>query len=231
MSELDMLMQQITSKYPVETLPFRIGGKELKVLQVVDFEEHLMDLADRGDVQLADLPFWAKVWEASAVLAYYMGKQPVIQGQKILEIGAGIGIVGIYAALCGHDVAITDINEDALLFARATALLNGATNAKVCKLDWTDLTHIERYDMIIGSEVIYDRRSYPLLVDFLNRTLKPGGMVFLAKHQELNTPAFFAELTKLFEFKQTVQTVRTDGNAEEIVLYAIRRKKNANGDS
>jgi 2-polyprenyl-3-methyl-5-hydroxy-6-metoxy-1,4-benzoquinol methylase len=123
-------------------------------------------------------------------------------------------------------VTITDINEDALLFARANVLLNGAAQAQVQKLDWNEENLPEPYDVIVGSEVVYDRKSYPLLVDFLKRALAPEGMIFLAKNADLHAPKFFVELTKYFEFKQTTQTLGSGEDAQQISLYAIRRKQN-----
>jgi predicted nicotinamide N-methyase len=224
MSELDLLLGQIKRNYDVEAIPLQIGNKALKLLQFENFEDYLEALIETKTVGIMDLPYWAKVWESSFLLAYFLGKQPVVLGQRMLEIGAGIGVVGIYASLCGHRVTITDINEDALLFARANVLLNSATQAAVEKLDWNDCADIEPYDVIFGSEIVYDRKSYSALVNFLNKALAPKGIIFLAKDATLHAPAFFAELTKLFEFKETTQTVRSDGEARKICLYAIRRK-------
>lgn len=218
-------MERIRSKYDVETVPFKFGDRVLEILQMKDFVAHLEQLVEEESVDLLNLPYWAKVWEASVLLAYFLGKQPVEMGKKMLEIGAGIGVVGIYAALCGHRVTITDVNEDALLFARANAILNGLPNADIRKLDWNEPDLPDRYDVIFGSEVIYDRKSYPLLVNFLDRALAPGGMIFLSKHEDLRAPTFFTELTKKFEFKQTVRTVHSDGEPQRICLYAIRSKK------
>lgn len=224
MSELDQLMTRITAKYPVETVPLKIGAKVMNILQMKDYEDYIINLVDTEDLGVADVPFWAKLWEASFVLAYFLGRQPVVPGQRVLEIGAGIGVVGVYGAVCGHNMTITDINDDALLFARANALINGAPQAAVMKLDWNTPDLVEPYPVIVGSEVIYDRKCYPLLVSFLDRALAPGGTVFLAKNADMPTPAFFAELTTRFAFKETTQTCQVDGEDQKICIYAIRRK-------
>ena len=223
-AELDQLMEQIESKYRVETVPFKIGDKVLKTLQIQDYEEYLVELLEAKGVGIKDLPYWAKIWEASFVLAYFLGKQPVKEGRRILEIGAGVGIVGIYAALCGHRVTVTDINPDALLFAKANALLNGVSADIVQCLDWNDSNLSASYDVIVGSEVVYDRQTYPTLVHFLRSALAPGGMIFLAKNLSLHAPMFFAELAKYFELKHSVQTLRGGDEDEQVELYAIRPK-------
>lgn len=222
--ELQRIMGQITPRFDVEVTPLRIGDKTLKILQLHDLERHIEELVETGSEGAIDLPYWAKVWEGTFLLAYFMGKQPLLLGQRILEIGAGLGVVGIYSAQCGHHVTITDNQDDALLFARANALLNDCSRVEVRKLDWRhpDLPH--QYDVIVGSEMIYDRTSYPGLVEFLRQTLSPSGVIFLSKNEQLPTPAFFAELTRHFKFKQTVQTVATNGEPLRIALYAIRHK-------
>ena len=228
MPELNELMEQISSKFSIETVPLRIGDKVLKIIQIKDNEEYIFDQIDAGDPDVTEAPFWAKLWEASFVLAHFLGEQPVNPNCQMLEIGAGIGTVGIYAALCGHRITITDINEDALMFARANALLNGLTDLDIRKLDWSDPGETHLYDVVVGSEVVYDRRSYPLLVNFLRRVLAPGGVIFLAKNADLPAPTFFEELTKCFEFEQTSQTLRMDSEAQEIGLFTVRHKRQAN---
>ncbi len=225
MTELDALMARLESKYAIQIEPLTIGEKTIKIAQLKNLEEHFLSLLNTDEeLEVKDLPFWAKIWDASFLLAHFMGRQPVTLGRKILEIGAGIGVVGVYAALCGHRVVLSDINEEALLFARVNVLLNNATQAEVRKIDWNDTTQQETFDVIIGSEVVYDRECYPLLVDFLDRTLTPDGIIFLAKHHGLDTPKFFSELTKRFQFKEKVQTIKSDGEEQQIALYAIRRK-------
>ena len=226
-TELDRLIEEISSKYAVEIVPLKIGDKTLRILQLKDFVGHVEELIESKGAGIKDLPYWAKAWDASFLLAIYLGKRPVVLGQRILEIGAGLGIVGIYAALCGHRVTITDINEDALLFARANALLNGIPDTRVMKLDWTNAVVDSPYDLIVGSEVVYERESYPVLVRFLLKALAPEGIIFLAKNSQLNTPAFFAELTRHFEYKETVQNIRSGDEAQRIGLFAIRRKSSA----
>ena len=223
-SDLNGLMEQISAKYDVEVVPLRVGRKSMKILQLRDFEQHIERLVESGSKGAIELPFWAKLWEATFLLALFMEKQPVVMGQRILEIGAGLGVVGIYSALCGHDITITDNHDDALLFARANALLNDCSHVNVRKVDWRrpDLPHA--YDIIVGSEVIYDRSSYPALVAFLKKVLSPAGVAFLSKNEQLPTPTFFAELTHHFKFKQTVQTLTSHGEPLRIALYAIRHK-------
>ncbi|WP_170920620.1 class I SAM-dependent methyltransferase [Desulfacinum hydrothermale] len=222
---LDVLLSQIEAKYKVEVTDLRIGDETLKIAQLADFEGTIEKLVEQDRFSLEDLPLWAKVWESSFVLASFLGKQQVLPDRRILEIGAGLGVVGVYAAVKGHRVTISDMNDDALLFARANVLLNGCQDrAEVRRIDWTSPHVPTPYPMIVGSEVLYDRESYPVLVGFLDEVLAPGGTIFLTKNKQLKAPGFFAELVKTFGYKEKVIRLRGPEDEIEVGLYAVRRK-------
>jgi len=99
-SELQQILEQIRKKYEVEEVPLKFGGKQLKILQFKDFEAYLENLIDNTPaVSLKDLPVWAKLWEASFLLGYFLGKQPVVPWQRMLEIGAVGGVMASVLAL------------------------------------------------------------------------------------------------------------------------------------
>ncbi|MCE5335714.1 MAG: protein N-lysine methyltransferase family protein [Desulfobacteraceae bacterium] len=223
MPELQDLLRRIGEKYSVEIAPLKLGDRELKVLQFTDLESYIEKLIATEPVGAMDLPYWAKIWESDFLLALFIGNQPVVPWRRMLEIGAGMGIVGLYGSLCGHNVTIADTDDEALMFARANVLLNDSkAEVRRLRLDTAEIG--ERYEVIFGSEVIYDRATYPLLVSFLRRALAPNGTIFLSKGTSLHAPRFFEELTKYFKFKRSVRKVRSEGEAVEVSLYAIRFK-------
>ena len=173
---------------------------------------------------MSDLPFWGKIWEASILLAAYLTAQPVLPGRKILEIGTGLGVSGLFAAAHGHEVTLSDHTEEILRFIRANVLLNNLSHVPIINVDWTEPAGEERYDWIIGAEVIYHRPTYDDLVRFLQQTLKPHGTIFLAKSTSLPADTFFAKLTQHFKFKRLDKVMRSEDQEFAISLYAIKRK-------
>jgi predicted nicotinamide N-methyase len=218
------ILDEIHREYQTEILPITVSGRTLRFLHIKDLGDIILDRLQQSDADVAGLPFWGKIWEASILLAAFLLAQPVGAGRRILEIGAGMGVSGLFAASCGHQITLSDYREEILRFIRANALLNNLDQVSVLKVDWTQPAPPERYDWIVGSEVVYHRQTYEHLVEFLNTALKPQGTIFLAKSTGLPASGFFSSLTRHFQFKRLDKVMRSDDKEYAISLYAIKRK-------
>jgi len=105
--------------YDTVAMPVTIDGHTLTLYTPASLDRFI----DPDDM-MHNFPLWAKLWEASGLLASYLFKLPPDPQKTMLEIGCGLGMVGIAAAKAGHRVTMTEINPDALNFARANALAN-----------------------------------------------------------------------------------------------------------
>jgi len=224
-SDLEELLQDIEKDYKTEIVPITVSGRSLRCLRLADLDEIILDQLDRGDLNGVELPFWGKIWEASILLAAYLVAQPVMPERKILEIGTGLGVSGLFAAACGHDVTLSDHKKEIIRFIRANTLLNKLDKVSVINVDWTQPTSDQLYDWIVGSEVVYHRSTYDSLVQFLNQSLKPNGTIFLAKSTSLPANVFFSKLTQYFKFKKLDKVMRSGDQEFAISLYAIKRKE------
>ena len=72
-------------------------------------------------------------------------------GQRVLDLGCGWGLAGVYAALvCGaENVVMTDIDPHAADFARANALRNGVGGVRVYVGDALDAVPDRAFDRIL----------------------------------------------------------------------------------
>jgi hypothetical protein len=78
-------------------------------------------------------------WPSADVLARLIREGVVdILGHDVLELGCGIGIVGLVSAICGaRSVVMTDYHAVVLETARRNAARNKvADKVAVCRLDW-----------------------------------------------------------------------------------------------
>ncbi|XP_053546501.1 EEF1A lysine methyltransferase 3-like [Bombina bombina] len=153
----------------------------------------------------ANLGVAAPVWDAALELCGYFEEQKLnFKGKKVLELGAGTGIVGILASLLGGQVTLTDlphalpqINKN----VSANIPLRNAPN--VCALSWgVDQEQFPQdYDFILGADIVYLKATYPLLIQTLQFLCGPHTTVLLSSkmRQEHGTVAFFQDmLTKYF---------------------------------
>jgi len=122
-----------------------------------------------------------QVWPASAVLAGYLIKKDLLSGARILEIGAGTGAMGLACAAAGAKrVVLTErIMNDSQPSRRYLDLLeqNAAENADampgaeivVDEFDFEREDLVEKvlrhgpFDLVIGSEMMYERKTHPQL--------------------------------------------------------------------
>ncbi|MEJ2233634.1 MAG: methyltransferase [Syntrophobacterales bacterium] len=223
--DLKKILKDIEKDYRTEIVPVTVAGRTLKFLRIEDLDEVIYQRLVTNDVDAPELPFWGKIWEASILLAAYLAAQPVLPERKILEIGTGLGVSGLFAAACGHDVTLSDHKEEILRFIRANVLLNHLDSVSTIHVDWTQTAPQQQiFDWIVGSEVVYHRPTYDALVEFLLQTLKPHGTIFLAKSTSLPADTFFAKLTQHFKFKRLDKVMRSEDQEFAISLYAIKRK-------
>lgn len=218
-ADLAQALHRQYNTYPTE---IAVAGKRLKFFQTKEIESAL-DGVCIGEDGSVEFPFWLKIWEASVVLANFLSRIPKDDDKKWLEIGAGMGVSGIFAAAFGHRITITDYNQDAIKFARANAALNGLENIDFALLDWTQPTVANQYDYIIGSEVIYKDELFDPLMKLFKILLSPQGTIFLAGDVRRRSPLKFFDMLKTdFEIGRSSHTLRTQDEAYMIGLYRLR---------
>jgi len=80
-------------------------------------------------------------------------------GKRVLEIGCGHGLVGIGALKSGAQLCcFQDYNQDVLDNITKTNLILNDIPSENCQFlagDWNNLGGLEKYDIILGSEIVY----------------------------------------------------------------------------
>lgn len=173
---------------------------------------------------LRNFPLWIRIWEASFVLADYLAGLDVEPGKRFLEIGCGVGVVGIVASSFGHHVTMTEYNQDALNFARANALLNKASNVVIRELDWNRPEIEGPFDYIVGSEVLYRESDFQSILRLFETCLKERGEIILAEGIRKTSMAFMRRVGATFHVRAQKKILRSINEEIPIVLCRMRRK-------
>jgi predicted nicotinamide N-methyase len=146
---------------------FEVAGRSLTLLRPPSADELIDEAAFAVD---EFLPYWAELWPSGVALATYVGGRD-LQGRRVLELGAGLGLPSLAAALRGADVLATDWAEDAVALLRANAERNDvALRAEVVRWD-----EPERFgtgwDLVLAADVLYEARNAEQLRLLLPRLL------------------------------------------------------------
>ena len=147
------------------------------------------------------------------------------QGRILLDIGAGCGVSGLIAARYGVSrVIISDVNEDALLFAKANILRNGLSElVEVRCVDIRETLLEERFDLILASEILYLEELHRPILKFLAKHLFPGGKAVLCTDLARSKKRFFKLAARDFSIQEQKIGIRTtdDEGKEERRVYQL----------
>ena len=207
--------------YETDSITLTIGDRPFSFLVPKSIDRFV----NREDV-FQGFPLWSKIWEAAIVLSEYLSALAVRPERRFLEIGCGMGISGIVAAAFGHRVTMTEYNADALDFARANALLNGLSesNIEIHELDWHRPRLEGRFDVIIGSEVVYSPRDYAPLLNLFTTYLKPGGEIILAEGLRKASMEFFGRMSEHYDISARKKILRSRTGETRVLLGRMRPK-------
>jgi predicted nicotinamide N-methyase len=127
-------------------------------------------------------PFWAWPWAGGAALARVLLDRPeLVRGQRVLDFGCGGGVASFAAVLAGARVVIAnDIDPWALEVARLAAERQHLRLPTLLHDYAADPTGIEAYDVVVCSELAYDRAAEPMQRAALDRAAAAGARVLLA---------------------------------------------------
>jgi predicted nicotinamide N-methyase len=134
-------------------------------------------------------PHWAQPWVAAVMLAEHVIQHGVSKQEPILELGAGLGIAGVALAMAGYRMIVTDYDEDALRFVRASAELNGAELQAARCLDWRQ-PPAESFETIVGADLLWEKGNHAPLAALLAACLRAAGQAFLSDPNRSATEAF-----------------------------------------
>jgi len=101
-------------------------------------------------------PYWAFAWAGGQALARHLLDHPeLVAGRRVLDFGAGCGIVAIAAAKAGARVAAAEIDS----FAVAALSLNSAANGVDLAIETGDVLAQDGggWDVILAGDMCYER--------------------------------------------------------------------------
>jgi methyltransferase-like protein 23 len=161
---------------PLHEHRLTVGARAWSILHTgavltLDDEQRFFDQPTR-------LPYGAMLWPSAIALAHDVVSRD-LAGKRVLELGAGIGLPGLVAVAGGAHVVQTDNDDVALHVGRLNAARNAVTVTHRAA-DWTRFDDADRYDVVLGSDILYAAAMHEPLAEIFARNVAPGGRLLLA---------------------------------------------------
>ena len=154
--------------------------------------------AERLGISSAAWPLFGLLWPSGALLAARLGARPVRAGERILEIGCGLALASLVGHRRGADVTASDRHPLTALFLAENLRLNGLLPMKYLHGDWEASSDAADeaaaasggFDLIVGSDLLYERDAGGALARFVSRHAKASCEVWIVDPDRGNRPAF-----------------------------------------
>jgi len=186
------LLERIHRIYETVTEDRQIGSGIISFTRIKD-PDRVLDLVveecDRTErltgVRLEDpqhLPYWAELWDSAGGIGQVLIEDLAATDRppRTLDLGCGMGLTGSIAAALGCPVLFGDIETPALLFARLNSL-PWSERVRTRRINWQSDDLGEQFDLIIGADILYERKQWEFLDAFWRRHLAPGGELLLGE--------------------------------------------------
>jgi predicted nicotinamide N-methyase len=190
-------------------------------------DSHIAALAASGsanDDELPD-PYWATLWSAATPTAEAVMRAPWPSHTTVLELGCGVGLAGLAALVRGWQVTFSDCSPQAIELALENARQNGFPQAQGRLLDWRD-PPTDTYDVLLASDVLYERQCHDGLLQTIDRLMAPQGLCWIGDPGRLVARRFFQAAGDRFHVQLRDRDGREFGvpHVGEFQLLVLRRR-------
>jgi predicted nicotinamide N-methyase len=136
-------------------------------------------IAEKLGISSASWPIFGVVWPSSLVLAHYIADYDT-GSKRILEVGCGMALSSLLLNKQLADITATDYHPEVETFLNRNTKLNGDKSINYERVDWSDTNDtLGQFDMIIGSDLLYEDEHIEQLANFINEHSNPSSEVII----------------------------------------------------
>ena len=178
-------------------------------------------------ISSAAWPLFGLLWPSGQQLALRMAARPVVPGERILEIGCGLALASLVSHRRGADVTASDCHPLAARFLRVNTRLNGLATLPYRHAPWSaapgsapegETRVAGRFDLLIGSDLLYERDDGALLAGFIARHASSAAEVWIVDPNRGNRAAFNRQMAER-GFVLAEQRIEQPGYRGRLLAY------------
>lgn len=154
-------------------------------------------------------PYWAFAWAGGQALArHVLDHAEIVRGRRVLDFGAGSGLVGLAAALSGAaHVTAAEIDS----FAGAAIALNAEINGSAVEIVVEDLVgRPGAWDVVLAADICYERPAAERIEAWLRDLARSGALVLIGDPGRLYLPKHGLECLATYSVATTRELEDTD---------------------
>jgi predicted nicotinamide N-methyase len=199
--------------YTLKRQQEKFGSLTLELEIIADLNETIdrlfEELERTGDGKLLEelCPYFGTIWPSARALSECLvergglggGLTGGLQGKRVLEVGCGLALPSLVAAKLGAQVVATDFHPDVPHFLEKNLALNGL-KIEYLPVDWRSpevaLGAAGKFDLVIGSDVLYERQHAIQLARTVAMWVAEKGEVWIADPARPYLQAFADEMAR-----------------------------------
>ncbi|MFP7721714.1 class I SAM-dependent methyltransferase [Lysobacter sp. A3-1-A15] len=178
--------------YATREIRQTVGGHEYR-LRVLSDTQQYADPDGHGErlgVSSAQWSLFGQLWPSGEMLAHLVETIPV-EGRRVLELGCGIGLASLVLGRRGADVVASDVHPLAEVFLAYNAALNDLPALHYRQVLWDrPMPALGTFDLIIASDVLYERGQAEVISELVARHANPRCEVIITDPGRGNSARF-----------------------------------------
>ncbi len=170
------------AEYRTRIIDVHLAGHDYRIRALADRQQYADPdgLAELAGISSAQWSLFGQLWPAGHILATAMAVFDVA-GKRILEVGCGLGLSSLVLQRRRADITASDHHPLVERFLEINARRNGLPIIAYRDLPWlTDDAALGRFDLIIGSDVLYEHQHVAQLAALLQRHAHDGAEIMIA---------------------------------------------------
>ena len=164
-----------------------------------------LGLALHLGISSATWPRFGLLWPSGSRLAERMALRPVNPQERILEIGCGLALTSLVGHRRGAHMTASDCHPETAHFLSENLRLNGLAPMDYRHGQWgtqpeiqnTDIALTGRFNLIVGSDILYERDEQGTLAQFIDSHAAPGAEVWVVDPNRGNRAYFNRNMAAL----------------------------------
>ena len=216
----------LAARFPIVWREIVVGDGSIGLFVLAD-PDALLDTLTQDEFDRNDgrMPYWATIWPSALALAERVRRGPRLDGQRVLDLGCGLGLVGLAALERGATVTFFDWEDAAVRLALASAGASGhGDRVDGEAADWRVPPPRRPFDLVLGADVLYEARNGPAVARFLSDHVAAEGEAWIADPGRLHAKDFLldADRAGLSPVGTESMAGREGALRVDVVRFAVR---------